>query len=283
MTGCSGTTREKWKRFEYLLRVHAGMCRLIMTKHRWADSAYTYFDFFAGPGLYDESDHPGLAGEYGSPVRACRILGPIFLGQSGEAANGEPLGIRTVFHDPNVGYRLRYCLDQLGLRGDVAGDLTCDMAVADIISRWPGMTGCSPWKALGLAFFDPNGQPPWASIKAFATERSFGCVDLLINVNSTVVKRVLKSPIHAETRTPTQHLVELGKEAVYLWEPTPGDIHQFALAYCTNGPFPEFRKHGFHSIDSDRGRRIADRIDMTAKERRDQGGPNGFLNGMGDL
>jgi hypothetical protein len=281
MTGCSGYTREKWKRFEYLLRVHAEVCRLVMTKHRWADSAYSYFDFFAGPGLYDEGDHSGLAGEYGSPVRAFRVLEHIF-GRSGEAANGEPLGVRAFLHDPLVCGRLQSCLDRLGIWGGIVGDLRCDEAVADLIGRWPEMTGCSPWKPLGLAFFDPNGQPPWASIEAFVAEKTFDRIDLLINVNSTVVKRVLKSPIHAETLTPTQHLVDLGKDDVYLWEPALGDIHQFALAYCTNGPFPEFRKLGFHFINSDKGRRIADRIDRTREERESSGG-EGFLSGMEDL
>jgi hypothetical protein len=283
MTGCSGSTREKWKRFEYLLGVHAEMCRLIMVKHRWADSAYSYFDFFAGPGLYDESDHTGLTGEFGSPVRALRILEPLFNEQVGEAANGEPLGIRTIIHDPLVWDRLYSCLSHLGMLRGIIGDLPCEQAIDDLLENWPSMTGCSPWKPLGLAFFDPNGQPPWASIKAFGSEKTFNRIDLLINVNSTVGKRVRKSPIHAETLTPTQHLVELGKDDVYLWEPTPGDIHQFALAYCTNGPFPEFRKLGFHFINSDKGRRIADRIDMTAEERKARGGPPGFLRGMEDL
>jgi three-Cys-motif partner protein len=283
MTGCSGSTREKWKRFEYLLRVHAAMCRLIMTKHRWADSAYSYFDFFAGPGLYDETDHAGLAGEFGSPVRALTILKEIFVDPGGEAANGEPLAVRAFFHDPNVWHRLQHCLDRLGMHGGIVDDVPCEQAVDALIEGWPGMTGCSPWKPLGLAFFDPNGQPPWSSIKAFSSEKCFDHIDFLINVNSTVIKRVLKSSIHAETRTPTQHLVELGKDDVYLWEPTPGDIHQFALAYCTNGPFPEFRKLGFHFINSDKGRQIADRIDMTAKEYKSSGDARGFLRGMEDL
>jgi hypothetical protein len=286
MTGCSGSTREKWRRFEYLLRVHAAKCRLIMTdptKKKWADSCYSYFDFFAGPGLYDETDHAGLAGEFGSPVRALNILKEIFIDPGGEAANGEPLGIRAFFHDPNVWLRLQRCLDHLGHCGGIVDGSTCEQAIDDLIEHWLEMTGCSPWKPLGLAFFDPNGQPPWASIRSFTSRKSFDRIDLLINVNSTVVKRVLKSPVHAETRTPTQNLVELGKEDVYLWEPTPGDIHQFSLAYCTNGPFRKFRRLGFHFINSDKGRRIADRIDMTADERKARGGPPGFLRGMEDL
>jgi hypothetical protein len=226
---------------------------------------------------------PDLAGEYGSPVRAEQILKPLFFGQTAEAANGEPLGVRAFFYDPESAARLQSCLRHLGIRGGLIDDLPCDEAVPDLIARWPTLTGCSPWKALGLAFFDPNGQPPWASIQTFATQKSFNRIDLLINVNSTVVKRVRKSPVHAESLMPTQHLVALGKDDVYLWEPEPTDIHQFALAYCTNGPFPEFRKLGFHFINSDRGRRIADRIDMTTQERKSLGGPSGFLHGMEDV
>jgi hypothetical protein len=283
MTGCSRATREKWSRFEYLLKIHARMCRAIMTKRSWADSTYSYFDFFAGPGLYEITDSAELTGEYGSPVRAFRVLREIFVDQAGAAANGEPLRVRAILHDPEQWCRLRSCLQSLEMHGTIVGGLTCDRAVADLIGRWHEMTGSSPWKALGLAFFDPNGQPPWASIREFASAKIFNRIDLLINVNSTVVKRLRRSPVHGESLTPTQQLVSLGKDDVYLWEPSPGDIHQFALAYCTNGPFSEFRRLGFHFINSEKGRRIADRIDLTEQERKTLGGTSGFLRGMEDV
>jgi hypothetical protein len=286
MIGCGKYTREKWERFIYLLRVHAEMYRLIMQKCRWADSVYSYFDFYAGPGLYTEHDsNPDLAGEYGSPVLATRILDEVFNSRPGLAANGEPLEVRSFIFDPYEYDRLSSCLRGIGLRGGMIDRLPCDRAVDRLIDNWREATGCSPRKPVGLAFFDPNGVPDWDSLRRFSGCKLFRRVDLLININTAIGRLVRLSQVHPETMTSTERLRELGKEEIYLWEPAPSDKHQFALAFCTNcpdGKFPEFRRQGFHRIDSERGGRIARRIDLARWERTREGLP-GYLPGMGDL
>jgi hypothetical protein len=285
MIGCSLYTREKWERFEYLLNVNAMMWRGIMQRCRWAENVFSYFDFFAGPGLYTDADRVDLAGEYGSPIRALRVLEEVFSDPGHRSASGEPLGIRGFFSDSLEWERLRACLVQLGHPGDEVRGLICDRAVDDLLAQWTPAAGQHPRKPVGLAFFDPNGQPPWDAIGRFAGAWIFDRIDLLINVNATVGKRVRLSPLHAESRMPTEYLRSIGKKYIYLWEPSPGDSHQFALAFCTNCTdwrFPEFARKGFHALETEKGQRIARRIDLTDSERRRAGGSVGFLAGMED-
>ncbi len=269
MVGCSAFTHEKWERFDYLLGIHIEMCKGIISRESWASRAYHYFDFYAGPGIYGLEESEELAGQYGSPIRA--------LQQFEKRAPLEFI-LQCFDHDTEIAGRLTAILCRmlkLGLHCEV---MSCDEAVDYLLSNeWHEINLMSQMKAFGLAFFDPNGVPDWQAAKRFARSKRFNRVDLLFNINSAVCKWVFSSRLHPETKRPTEHLREMNKKSIYLWTPSPGDSHQFALAYCTNGPFPQFRQWGFHRLDTPEGARIGRMIDFSPRERRDMGGTTPFF------
>ncbi len=268
MVGCSAFTHEKWERFDYLLGIHIEICKAIISRERWASGAYHYFDFYAGPGIYGPDESEKLTGQYGSPIRALKQL------RQKEVA----FHLYCFDFDPEIATRLERVL-----RGDYGLDWGCSPSACDesvdllLGDLWWSLNHNDSRKPLGLAFFDPNGIPEWTAAKRFARSKRFDRVDLLFNINSAVCKWVFSSRLHPETKRPTDHLREMKKKSIYLWTPMPGDSHQFALAYCTNGPFPQFRQWGFHRIDTPEGARISRMIDFSPRERRDMGGTTRYF------
>lgn len=241
------------------------MWKGIIPRESWTSEAYHYFDFYAGPGLYTKEESPELAGEVGSPIRAIETIRAEFPGPC-----------RVFFFDekPETAFRLGANLQaRFGAKIDVPA-LACKEAVESLLLADDIRKPC------GLAFFDPNGIPDWHSLRWFAQSLKFKRIDILLNINSTAAKRARKSPKHLDADykiPPTQHLRKLGKKRVLLWEPYPGDRHQFALAYCTNGPGPEWEESQFFSIGTPAGQRIARRIDLSYGERIALGGSTGYL------
>lgn len=258
--GCSRFTREKWERFEHLLVAHLSICREIMP--RFGVEEYAYLDFYAGPGIYASSDRPDLAGEAGSPIRAMRLMATFGMSSRAYLFDPEEAGRLLV----NVG------LMEPPIVPTWIDGLRCREAVDRLIAGGVDLR-------IGLAFFDPNGQADWPAIGRFAAK--FRYIDLLININSAVIKRMI-NPIHRADR-PMAYLEALGKKYVYLWDPCPSDPHQFALAFCTNfADFPESRALGFHRSTTPQGRCIARRIDHSHRERESLGGVPGFLDFGGE-
>ncbi len=264
--GCSpAATREKWSRFQSLLGINCKMWKGIIPREAWTSEAYHYFDFYAGPGLYTKEESLELAGEVGSPIRAIETIRAEFPGPC-----------RVFFFDehPETAKRLAENLQRrFGATIEVPC-MSCEEATEAMILAEDLRKPC------GLAFFDPNGIPDWRSVCRFGQATKFKRIDILLNINSTAMKRVYSSPNHLNPDykiRPSEHLHRLGKKRVLLWEPHPGDIHQFALAYCTNGPGPEWEESRFSSIGTPQGQRIARRIDLSYSERMALGGTTGYL------
>jgi hypothetical protein len=271
VVGCSSLSRLKWERLEYLLEAHATACKSIIGRKPWASKTYHYFDFYSGPGIYAATEDEDLIGEHGSPIRAIRTL--------------ERVGIdyRVLLSDEKEAHRLTRNLGTIGIDGVYASPLTCSEAV-DLYTddaRWV-QAYSDTGKPFGIAFFDPNGVPDWAAVERFSNCYRFRFVDLLINVNATINKRCRASSRHAETMRPTDHLLNVGKDQVVLWDPCPGDSWQFTLAYCTSRAAPTFktRSLGFLPIDEPGGQRIARRIDFSEAERKYMPPPTGHLPGI---
>ena len=257
MVGCSEYTILKWERFAYLFDVEIGIIGGILSRMPgWADERFWYYDFYAGPGIYSEREAHYLAGRHGSPMIAVAML------------RESRLNYRANLYDEKdeTARRLQRAIDSHFPGSTVSIDTRSFRDAVDGLRPLPGEK-----KALGLAFIDPNGPPDWKALEDFCKSRRGDRTDVLINVNSSNMKLQYVSPKHAEHMRPTEHLKALGKRYIYLWEPAPSDMHQFALAFCTNCPestFPDFPKKGFHKMSSEMGGVIARRIDMTHKERK---------------
>lgn len=268
--GCNPEfTPQKWFRHESMVKIN-----LFMWKGcTWRRGDYHYFDFYAGPGLITEMDSPELAGQKGSPFRAIDMI----------RAFCPDLAARVFLFDEDeeISRRLRANLARdYGDSAEVAC-LDCADAVHWLITELRLRRPAMPERH-GLAFFDPNGVPDWKAIKDFRGAKPFENIDLFININSTVSKRLRlsTSPRHARPEfklKPTEHLACLRKKRISLWEPCPGDNHRFALAYCTDGPAPTWRESGFYPIESREGQRIARRMDLSQEERIALGGTTGTL------
>ncbi len=268
--GCSWRSHQKWERVVKLGHAHAAICRNVIARDARL-SPYHYVETYAGPGVYGPTDGHGeergqFVGQEGSPLLMLRIL------------RDSGLDWRAHLSDRDEGVMLR-------LHACVAGDsrisvnhLDCREAVDRLIKSKVDMR-------VGLAFFDPNGLADWQAIWDFAGH--FKYMDILINVHANVIKRVRKSthPSHKAQQewlgTASENIVRVGRAHHFIWAPPKNDDQQFALSYSTGlGDFPEFRRAEFHRLESDEGRRIARRLDLTKKEL---GGRDGdFLPFMGD-
>jgi three-Cys-motif partner protein len=252
--GFSATsTPLKWERLEYLLATHINICKALIARMPWL-SRYVYYDFYAGPGLY-----PGITDGFGSPIRALQIL----------RASGLPH--HAFLFEPNHMAALKHAIATLlGPVPATFGNCTCETAIHDLTNY--------PKPKIGLAFFDPNGQADWPSIHTFAANYHY--IDVLINLNTATIKRMVKSPRHKSDR-PMDYLKRLNKQWIFLWDPHPNDRFQFCLAFCTNmKKFPEFRRLGFYELQHERGRAIEQRINYTADEREQMNNHTGFLSFM---
>lgn len=264
--GCSDASPEKWRRFGYLLGAHMAATKKIIERERWANRKYQYIDLYAGPGLYTAAHHPKLAGMIGSPILALDAAAAVDLACDFHFVEPDvhaDLEAAVATHPKAVGRRI-YKTD------------CCD-AVGPLFQAIPPAS-------FGLLFVDPNGKPDWGAVRALA--RRYQKIDVLINVNATIHKRCRLSSRDPQTATTCDHLRDVssaGKPQIMLWAPEKSDCHQFTLAYLTNGPTFEAKRQGFHPITSPEGRRIARRIDLSEKERRELGPDPGFLPGFGDV
>lgn len=257
--GASRYTPVKLERLERFARRHGRVVRDVLAKPKWADAdrRYHYFDFYAGPGTYSEADYPDLVGRHGSPILVPKII------------EDTPLTCLTFLSEPWHADRLARNLREAGIDGVTLMPVTCADAIARLIGNEDPHRYVKH-RPMGLAFIDPNGPvhaEEWEALERFVAHKRFGLIDVLINVNASIAKFCHSSRVHAETLRTTEHLARLGKKSIQLWNPCPGDPHQFTLAYCTDGPTLEFVEDGFVDITSPCGRDIARRIDYSAKER----------------
>jgi hypothetical protein len=254
VVGTSAATLAKWNAFAYLMTVHSHMVREIFAATpRDVVPAYIYLDLYAGPGLYEVRHDPDLAGQLGSPLIAIRRL----------QASGIDFAPYLADADPAICDLLRSSLVRDG-HGEYVSRVfkACCALSIDRLLCWH-----TTRNKYGLAFIDPNGTPDWVAIDLLARSDQWYNVDLLININATGHKRVKGRFKDLGFLSPTQYLRRLRKRYIWLWTPDESDSWQFTLAYCTNRKCPEFKRHTFHGIDSDRGREIARMIDLPVRER----------------
>jgi hypothetical protein len=257
--GHSEYTAIKQRDFEKVLSTFLRVARSprCMGQH-WAHKEYLYFDLNAGPGYVN--------GIEGSPLIFAR------------RALTERVPFREILFEAdndNVG-RLSDALCNLcasrGVSADriqvVPGDhnKTVPWFIAEHLGSLP-RGGC-----YGLAYGDGNGRDdsPFGPLAAIA-ER-FSLVDLLVNVNSGIYKRVRGA--HPDARFLENDLAGIDKKFSLIRK--PAGQWGWTMVLMTNwANVPEFREIGFRRLDSEEGRRIFEQVNYSAREREAADSPLG--------
>jgi hypothetical protein len=238
--GQSSVTEIKQEHFRKILSVHMLITSHVIRNWReknWNVSPYFhYFDINAGAG-FDQN------GVKGSPQIFCEerekrkiYCKSLFIEES--ADNAESL--KALLPGENV---------ECGDHSDVL----------------PGSFTDEKVRRFGLLYADPNGIFDLDVIRKFCECYCYNKTDILINCNSTAIKRVRMSSRHEETRSLWDRLQEIDKKYWIIREPY--GRHQWSFILGTNWPsFPKFEKIGFYKLESKEGREIFNKINLTKPE-----------------
>lgn len=242
----SGYTDDKQEDFRRILRMLLKISSSIMRRNTWVYPRYFYIDMNAGPGIVN--------GKPGSPF--------IFLQES----KSKGVGCKAFFID-------RDCSTTDNLR-ELFGHYS-DVTIYCGDNREKLMWSLDTIKfsvgrdcPYGLIYADPNGeidQLPFDALAAASTMRVSRKIDFLIHIPATNIKRVRSSPFCEYESDLIQNLNKIDKKVWVIREPK--SAFQWTFILGTNwGDAPEYKKHGFHRIDTDIGRQILRRLNYTAKE-----------------
>ena len=233
----SAETEMKEEHYRGIVSMHLDICRAILS--RGPGLPYLYADLHAGPG---DLTYEGRTFD-GSPL--------VFLRLAAEK------GIRhqsLLFdQDVSVAARLSAAVSWVDSNGSVeVVAQPCEVGM----SQWLTRAGSQPYR-YGLVYSDPIAKEiPVALLARIAHQ--FPRVDLLSYVAATGYKR-RGGPRLAE------HLAAIDKRYVYVRQ--PAGQWQWTFVLWTNFESRlDWKRAGFHRADSERGRLILDRLNLTVAE-----------------
>lgn len=251
--GHSEDTAVKQRDFGYVLGTLLKVANAVMQRD-YAHKEFLYFDLNAGPGV--------VGGVEGSPLIFARMA----------ATLGLPFRAFLFEEDDENARRLSDALR------DVCAEHGADVRRLQII---PGDHNKSvPWFiqehlaslpsrwTYGLGYGDGNGKTdaPFGPMAALAAR--FPRVDLLLNVNATIYKRLRGANPSAGFLLDDLSVIKKAQRLIR----EPVGIHQWTMVFQTNWDRPpEFGEIGFRRLDSDEGRRIAGTVNFSKPERRGRG------------
>lgn len=243
--GYSSNTPKKQEQLERWLRLHMQIAMSAMNRARaWKnppDPYYYLFDINAGSGIHDGGD--------GSPIIALRTAAQVGI------------MVRMVFieKDPDNYDDLRAAI---GERPNVRlhwGDHE------ELLPQYfvPGLP------CFGLLYTDPTGSvPPFGLLRSMSVYERFQRLDFMAYLSATNLKRVRRS---MGGLCLIDHLQSINKKYWIIREPE--DKHQWTFILGTNWKeFPDWKREGFHRIESRIGRAILDYLSYTSEERASQYG-----------
>lgn len=239
----SEETEAKEQDFAGLVAMHMKICKSIFDRH--GGGPYLYIDCHAGPGdlEYGDRTFPG------SPLVAR------------QAATKEELACEAIHfeQDKNVAARLQ---EALRYSATVVVD-SCEHG----LPRWLAL--CSKTRSrMGLVYADPIGKViPVELLSTVA--RTLPRTDILAYVGATAYKRrngVRPGPRLLDDITAVQ---KAGKKTVLIRKPAGRQQWTFVL-WSNWVEFPQWEKRGFHRLDTEAGRGIADFMNYTRDELRDR-------------
>lgn len=233
------TTEAKQRGLGYAFKVNATVFR---TFSQWA--RYFHFDLNAGSGFNEE------VGCIGSPVTFVETMRSAGIPRYHasfcdiERANVEALMRRPELTD--------MCFVHHGDNRELA------LMIPGIIRHYNE----NPKFAIGSILSDPNGaQVPVDELSYVSRE----CprLDLVIHWNSTINKR-LRNGIKPEERSLNEVIDALEKSHWLIREPC--GIHQFTLLVGRNSRFGDYKAIGFHHLESEKGKDILMRCNLTSAQ-----------------
>ncbi|WP_042408184.1 hypothetical protein [Streptacidiphilus carbonis] len=255
----SAETERKESDFRGILGMHVNICKGIM--RRRPGHPYLYADLYAGPGHleYKGKQFPG------SPLIAQDLL--VRANIPYEAVHFE--------QDGEVAERLQSALysEPGALFGgpDATNSPVYNESFESGFPRWLRGNGAQA-RRLGLVYADPiKDEIPHALFNQCA--RLLPQVDLLSYVSATQYKRRRGSELRlkGETDKPlfSDHVSAVNKRIALIRE--PGGPWQWTFVLWSNWvDMPEWQSHGFYRLNSSKGQRILDRLDLTDAQQREK-------------
>lgn len=230
--GRSEYTEIKHSMFEGLMALHSTICESIIREH---GGRYHYIELNAGRG------------------ESCAIA-------MGAIRPHVPEALFDFFEKhPSNAERLHDLFDKDESVRIVPGDhrKTAESHLARI---GPGLVN-------GVLFHDPNGVPELELLERVSRLPSMQRVDLLLYVSATGLKRARTA---ATTGYRLTELVERVDKKHWLIGETRGGQQWTMLIGSNWANFPDWKKKGFHKINSREGKAIVEKADKTRKEQFDE-------------
>lgn len=257
--GHSEYTVTKQRDFEKVLNTILGVARSPRCMGQsWAHKEFIYFDLNAGPGI--------VGGIEGSPLVFTRRV--LDLG----------VPFRAYFFESDA--------DNVRRLSDALADLCASRGVStDALQIIPGNHNHTvPWFVTehlaglpsdwvyGLAYGDGNGRDdsPFGPLATLA--KRFPRIDHLVNVNTTIYKRVRGAL--PDARFLQDDIAGIDK-TVHLIRKPVGRWGWTMLLMTRWAGVPELRGLGFRRLDSAEGRRIFEGVNYSARERESAARPLG--------
>ncbi len=260
--GVSGHSISKQYRLGLFVLDHVAICSAIAKLKVWNQWEYVYFDLFAGPGFL--TNKPNVPG---SPVIALQTMAGMEIPYWAHLFEKHPVThgrlVTSVTGYKNASVYLGGFQDHLA-------------SIVDQLSR--------RLMRFGLIYADPNKLTPrdpslFDFLKVLADHNATKYLDILVHVSATNYKRVRGTKKYRGAPRLIDELRRVGKKHIRLTAPAPRDEAQWIFALLTNfknGDDSFGRLIGLHSITSEPGKQILDRINRTNEELAGQR-PDGYL------
>ena len=233
-------TATKQADFRRIIGLQVKIVKKVWNLHDWRPPVYLYLDLYSGPGIYNDLHYSG----FGSPLIAIEVLKRARVDYRCHLFN----------IDNTECFQLRACLN---------GDSNTSVYWGDNNRELPKLG--DNHNVLGLAYLDPNNVLPDFDM-ADKVQRKFKRLDLLFYFGAAFDKRVrcaFDRPI-GEGYSLVERMSRLDKKKWIVKEPTGKQQYTFLLA--TNADIGDWKKQGWHDIESHSGWEILRRLNYTATE-----------------
>lgn len=247
----SNETELKEQHYAGIVQMHLTICRSILGRR--GGPPYLYADLHAGPGWLEYAGRRFR----GSPL--------IFM----EAARKADIRYEALCFDSDesVADRLADAMRQDN-HSDKLFDVEDDGAIRVVprncergMAGWLRGQGHQPGRH-GLVYADPIGTEMPSGLLADIA-RALPRVDILSYVSASNYKR--RRGQNAARATLAEHIAAVGKKYALIREPY--GKHQWTFVLFTNWDgFPEWKQIGLHRVDSEKGQRVLDLLNLTSRE-----------------